>query len=353
MKAFFWAAGNDGGSFYRQTLPTTGLQWRGHQVAASTQMSLPAVRGADAVIGARIASPGATEAWRKLRSAGVPLILDLDDDYFAIDDTNARAHEAWNKDGIRVRLQSNMNGSDLITVVSEGLAERMREWTTTPVRVVPNLLPAQYLGAARVYRPSPVTVGWAGSSSTLHELPIIARALAKLTDLGRDIRVKLVGCTIQEANLMGVGGPHVTATGWVSTVPEYLKACMAFDIWVAPYRPTPFNQAKFATKALEAAFLGIPLLASDIRPYRDWVSSHGSECGVQLVKAEHEWGKYLRALTDPDVGDFIRQSAGHAGSSVAAQYVLQSGAERWEEVIQMAGVAARLRQKAMAGGTDD
>lgn len=348
MRAFFWAAGTDGGAFYRQSLPATGLGWRGHQVASSLQLSLPAVRGVDAVIGSRVASPGATEAWTALRAAGIPLILDLDDDYFAIDETNAKAHEAWNKDGIRARLQRNMAASDIVTVVSEGLAERMREWTTTPVRVVPNFLPAQYLGAPRVYRPGPVTVGWAGSSSTLHELPMVARALAKLPGLGRDIRVKLVGCTIQEANLMGISGDHVTATGWIGNVPDYLKACMAFDIWAAPYRPTPFNSAKFPTKALEAAFLGVPLLVSDIRPYRDWVSTHGSECGVQLVKAEHEWGKYLRALTDPDVGDFLRQAAGHAASSTAARYTLQSGAERWEEVIAMAGVSARMRQKEAA-----
>lgn len=349
MKAFFWAAGTDGGAFYRQSLPATGLAWRGHQVAASTKMSLPAMRDVDAVIGSRIASPEATVAWGKLRAAGIPLILDLDDDYFALDETNAKAHEFWNRDGIRARLQANMAASDLVTVVSEGLAERMREWTTTPVRVVPNLLPAQYLGAPRVYRASPVTVGWAGSSSTIHELPIIARALGKLPALGRDIRVKLVGCTLEEAWRMGVGGPHVTATGWIPDVPSYLKACMAFDIWVAPYRDTPFNEAKYPTKALESAFLGVPLLASDIRPYRDWVSTHGSECGVQLVGAEHLWGRYLKALTDPDVGDFMRQAAGHGGTSAAATSILQSGAQHWEEAITEAGRLARKREAAHAG----
>lgn len=343
MRAFFWAAGDDGGAFYRQTLPATGLQWRGHQVAASRRLSLPAMAGADAVIGSRIATPEATEAWRKLRAAGIPLILDLDDDYFAIDETNARAYQEWDRDGIKSRLQANMAAADLVTVVSEGLAERMREWTTTPVRVVPNLLPAQYLGAPRDYRPTPVTVGWAGSSSTLHELPIIARALNKLSALGRDIRIKLVGCTLEEAARMGVYGSRVSATGWIPDVPSYLKACMAFDIWVAPYRDTPFNLAKYPTKALEAAFLGIPLLASDIRPYRDWVSVHGSECGVQLVGADHQWGRYLKALTDPDVGDFMRQASGHAATSAAARHILQSGAQHWEDAIMEAGRLARVK----------
>jgi hypothetical protein len=37
---------------------------------------------------------------------------------------------------------------------------------------------------------------------------------------------------------------------------------------LAPYQGTPFNNAKFPTKALEAGFWGTPLIASDIRPYR-------------------------------------------------------------------------------------
>jgi glycosyltransferase involved in cell wall biosynthesis len=345
MRAFFWAAGSDGSSFYRQTLPVTGLQWRGHQVSTGQQLALPAVRGADAVIGARIATPESTRAWSAMRAAGLPLILDLDDDYFALDKSNEKAYAFWDKDGMLTRLKANMDAADLVTTVSAGLAEAMREHTSTPVQVVPNFLPAQYLGAPREYRPTPVTVGWAGSSSTLHELPMVARALQRLPMLGRDIRVKLVGCTLQEAILMGVGGPHVTATGWVPNVPSYLKEVMAFDVWVAPYRPTPFNQAKYPTKALEAAFLGIPLLASDTRPYADWVGHHGKECGVQLVRHEHEWGKYLKVLTDPDVGDFIRQSAGHAASSAAAPHILQSGVAAWEDAIRRASHLAHQRTK--------
>lgn len=344
MKAFFWAAGVDGSSFYRQSLPTTGLQWRGHQVTTSTQLSMPQVRGCDAVIGARIATAAATDAWRTLRAAGMPLILDLDDNYFALDETNAKAFEFWNRDGMLSRLKANMDAADLVTVVSEGLAENMRALTATPVHVVPNFLPAQYLGAPRQYCPDNVTVGWAGSSSTIHELPLVAHAVGKIPDLNRGIKVKLVGCTLQEAALMGVKGPHVTATGWIRDVPTYLKECMRFDVWLAPYRKTLFNRAKYPTKALEAAFLGIPLLASNTRPYVDWVEQHGDACGVVLTKHEYDWTRNLKSLTDPFVGDVVRQQHGHAASSVAAQHILQSGAERWEEAIAM----AKQRKKAIS-----
>lgn len=338
MKAFFWAAGSDGSSFYRQTLPVTGLQWRGHHVTTSTQMALPALRGADAVVAARVATPEATRAWTALGQHGVPRILDLDDDYFRLDETNEKAYEFWQRADLLRNLKANMDAADLVTVASQGLADAMAEHTRTEIMVVRNLLPAQYLGAPRQYhRPGqPLTVGWAGSSSTLWELPIVARALGKLANLDRDIRVKLVGCTRDDAFKQGVAGPNVRATGWIPSVPEYLKEVMEFDIWVAPYRPTPFNLAKFPTKALEAAFLGIPLIASDTRPYRDWVMAHGSECGVQLVGNEHQWGRFLRFLTDPMGGALLREQAGHAGSSAAARHTLQSGVTIWEDAITRA-----------------
>lgn len=340
-KAFFWMAGSDGSSWYRQTLPALGLQWRGWRVGASVQMMLPAVADADAVIGARIASPDGVRAWDALGKAGVPRILDLDDDYFAIDPSNARAADFWAKDGMLARLKASMDAADLVTVVSEGLAEAMRERTSTPVMVVGNFLPAQYLDAPRNYVPDQVTVGWAGSSSTKHELPLIARHIQRLPSLGRNVKVKLVGITAEEAIQFGIGGPHVQATGWLADPKAYLREVMAFDVWCAPYRPTPFNGAKYPTKALEASILGIPLLASNTRPYADWVAASGPECGVQLVRFEHEWGKYLKALTDPHVGDFMRQGMGHAASAAASRHILQSGVADWMTAISAAKEASR------------
>jgi len=340
MKIFFWSAGSDGSSFYRQALPALGLGWRGHRVGTGQQLSLPAVRDCDAVIGARIASAPATLAWQALSAQGVPLVLDLDDDYFNLDPSNRRAYEFWGKDGLRQRLADNMDAASLVTVASQGLAAAMAERTSTPIAVVPNLLPAQYLAAPRAYGDK-VTVGWAGSSSTLHELPIIARSLNRLARLARPVQVKLVGCTLEEAGAMGVDVSTglVSATGWIPDVPSYLKECMAFDIWLAPYRPTPFNQAKFPTKALESSFLGIPLLASPTRPYADWVTDRGpNPCGVTLVRHDHDWGHYLKALTDPDDGPVRRRAAGEAATAAASSSILQSGAAWWESAIQTARI---------------
>jgi glycosyltransferase involved in cell wall biosynthesis len=98
---------------------------------------------------------------------------------------------------------------------------------------------------------------------------------------------------------------------------------------VAPYRPTPFNQAKFPTKALEAGMLGIPLVASAIRPYADWITQEENGFKV-LDSAPWMWSRCLRRLIQsPD----LRRRIGEAGRSRAAQNILQEIGRQWESVL--------------------
>jgi glycosyltransferase involved in cell wall biosynthesis len=335
---FFWAAGNDGSSFYRQSLPALGLTWRGHHATTSQQLIPAQMKDVDAIVGARVATPQGVAAWDLLRRAGKPLLLDMDDDYFHIDRTNVLADEFWDV-ARRDLLRQSMNLSDLVVAVSEPLAAVLRRETTTPVVVVPNGLPAQYLTAPRIYdKTGRVVVGWAGSSSTLHELPRAARALRRLVErFPERVEIRLVGVTLEEAATQGLTGPHISATGWIPQVPEYLKACMGFDIWVAPYRDTTYNRSKFATKALEAGMLGVPLIASAIKPYENWAARNG---GVRLVREDHIWGRELVRLVE--YAD-LRRDMGLAGSEAASASVLQSLAGTWEDTLKDAARKAARR----------
>lgn len=332
-RIFFWQAGTDGSSFYRQSLPSLGLQWRGYTATASTQISLGQALAMDAIVGARVAMPSAVAVWERLAQEGVTLLLDMDDDYFNLDKSNVLAYEFWSDPGLIKGLERTMELATTVVAVSNTLADRLREHTDTPVVVIPNGLPAQYLSAPRTfYRPGPVVLGWAGSSSTLHELPLAVHGIRKVLDsYNGQVTLKLVGITLEEAKSKGLTGPHITATGWVPEVPKYLRECMDFDLWLAPYRPTPYNQAKFPTKALEAGMLGIPLLSSDITPYREWVMEKGSECGVQLVTNDHQWSRYIRQFVQDPA---LRQQFGLEASAAASGHVLQSLAGTWEQVIK-------------------
>jgi glycosyltransferase involved in cell wall biosynthesis len=261
----------------------------------------------------------------------VTLVLDLDDDYLHIDhDSNPRAHAFWDQD-MRRRLLHAVSLAHRVTVVSEGLADVMSEHHDN-VTVVPNGLHAAWLSAPRSYDPGrPVRIGWAGTSSTVHELPLAARALNRILDYrgpAGQPTLTTIGVSQQWARWAGLDHDRINGIEMVRGTDPYLRACHDhFDIWVAPYRDIPFNRAKYPTKALEAGFLGIPIVASSIRPYEDIVD-HGVT-GF-LVRQPHEWGRYLKRLVDD--AD-LRAEMGRAARAKASNYVMQGLALDWESAL--------------------
>ena len=323
MKVQFWAADEAGSCWYRMLLPAQGMGWLGHDVRCDTALTGDWQSSADCIVGSRVARPGPSQLWRTLKTQGTRLVLDLDDDYWHIDPLNEAAHQEWTP-RLLDALATNMGLADVVTVVTEPLAQSMRQHTDTPIRVIPNALPAQLMGNVRDYGKRPLRIGWAGTASTVHDLPQAAHALRKIA-ARPDVQVRLVGVDQNQAIRAGAKHPNIGTFGWVKQA-DYLSVVNTFDIWVAPYRNTPFNRAKFPTKALEAGMLGIPLIASAIEPYADWIE-HG-KTGL-LVEREHEWTRLLRQLVEDDD---LREQIGMASRSRGAQNILQQVNQQWETV---------------------
>ena len=323
MNGWIWSSSTDGSSWYRCDLPSQALAWEGHRFPVCEILPHTQLMRADVVIGSRIATGKAVAAWHIMKARGARLVLDLDDDYWELDETNPAA-SFWTST-MRAGLANGVEMADVVTCASEELARRMRERFGGDVRYVPNGLPAQYLAAPRVYEDGPVTIGWAGTASTVPELdvPGVRRALARI--VGPGVSVSVVG-SVPEAT--GLNARHVE---WANHGGQYLSRVSEFDVWVAPYRDTSFNRAKFPTKALEAGFLGIPLIASDIAPYRAWTEGRGpEETGVILVRHDHEWGRWVRLLAS---SPHWRAELGRAGRSWAARYALQGLGQTWAGVV--------------------
>lgn len=328
-RVHFWSADMAGSAWYRAVLPAMGLSWLNHQT--SHHIRLPQNwKSYDTIVGCRVAQTGPTKMWQHLKQEGKRLVLDLDDDYFHIDPSNARAVEVWDR-AMLGRLADNMALADLVTCCSEPLADVLRDYAPD-VRVIPNGLPAQYLGRPRDYAAEgrPLYVGWAGTSSTVAELPQAVRALNRISQYPRPggVMVRMVGIDSGQAMGLGLRGRQIGALGWVERIEHYLHAVEEFDVWCAPYRDTAFNRAKFPTKWLESSVLGIPLIASDTEAYRR-VIRHG-ENGF-LVRYEHEWGKYLKLLADDPE---LRQRIGMAARAEASGSILQAVQFQWDAVVQ-------------------
>jgi glycosyltransferase involved in cell wall biosynthesis len=221
-----------------------------------------------------------------------------------------------------------MAAADLITCATPRLAEEMAHYNPA-VTVVPNGLPAAILDWPARQPSDRVTIGWAGSPSTAPELLLAAAAVDGI--LARPpARVRLgfhtIGVDPTIIGRAGLRNPFTRVTRWIPHSIDYLRA-VDFDIWIAPYRPTRFNEAKVATKAIEAAFLGIPIVASDTEPYRAFVR-HG-ETGL-LVRRPGDWSTHLRRLAgDPS----LRERMGNAARDLARDHTIDAIAPLWERAL--------------------
>jgi hypothetical protein len=279
----------------------------------------------DVIVAQRSSNPAPVIFLEHLQNAGAFTVYELDDDLFNIDPkSNPTGHEFYSKPEIREGIVRSIAGSARVTVSTPKLAEIMSKYNSD-IRICPNAIP-DWLIEQEIERPEdrPVTIGWGGSQTHRMDFDECKSQLQRLFRWRDDITFHTIGANYI-GHLLPTNRPY-RVSGWFQSVPEYYKA-IDFDIGIAPLRPHLFNQSKSYIKALEYAALGIPVVASDVGPYRDFVR-HG-ETGF-LVRREHEWTRYLRELIEDPA---MRAGMGAAARELAANYTTSKLLPNWLEAL--------------------
>ncbi len=340
----FWLAGEDGSAHYRGVLPSYALSWEDHDVAYGMRVKMDHL-GADIVVASRLAHPDSMGVWRAMKRdyPKTRTFIDLDDDYFNIDRSNAGAWRFWNEGlhpdgtvvwhgGLLDNLRESMRLADGVTCCSDAIAESVARQGIDEQRihVVENGLHAGIKNIVRDYNPGQLTIGWAGSENTAAWLPMIKDVVnsAAKGALGPVPYVHFVGIHPAHAGKLGFrwhdGGTVEWVNAYENGFDEYLHEVSKIDIWLAPYESTAFNEAKFPTKGLEAGFLAAPIIASDIAPYRRWIK-HGHN--GYLARNKSDWTLYLKHLLND--GD-LRMRMGLNNDRRASRNTMQAVAKWWE-----------------------
>jgi glycosyltransferase involved in cell wall biosynthesis len=306
---------DSGCGWYRIKLPLGELASNGNEVKLELGGTGEAARGYEVVIGQRMDKYDALPIWRRLK-ASARLVYEIDDDVFNVDPVNWMAHRVYSQPVPQDTVIHAAQVADLVTVTTEPLAEVMRAHNPNVV-VLPNHIPASLLELQRLRRDR-LVVGWAGGASHGLDLAMIAPQVRRFLDRERRAELHLIGTDY---------GPTFRRparfTQWDSDVHGYY-ANIDFDVGLAPLTDTLFNSSKSAIKALEYAALGIPVIASDVPAYRDFVVD-----GVTgyLVRHEHEWFKRLRDLANDEA---MRTEMGAKAREHAASYTIEEGWRLWE-----------------------
>jgi glycosyltransferase involved in cell wall biosynthesis len=318
VNVFAVPVGADGCGYYRSFLPLSHLGRHGHNTSlpprGMTWLPDAELQGdmVDVLAGQLVSGPRGMALWEEW-AGHAGLVYDIDDDIFSV--TYPMSPFYQHPEFVTIS-QYLIAMSDLVTVATPRLAEIVSELNPN-VTVLPNCVHADLLTIDRPRRDR-VTVGWTPSPSHLEDADYIAPMLRRFLRRNPAVDFHVIGFNYLAT--METPGRH---TMWVDDLWDYYRL-IDFDIGIAPLAPSRFNRSKSALKALEYAALGIPVVASDLEPYRDFILD-----GVTgyLVKHDHEWEKRLRELVNDDA---MRTEMGAKAREHAAAFTIQEHWADWE-----------------------
>jgi hypothetical protein len=311
--------GNPSGcGFYRVTSPLDALRSQGWDTGYA--FGDPPPDPARIIVAQRMDKHDALPYWRRWK-ARHRLVYEIDDNVFDVDITNWLAAGVYGKMEVRDAVEHACQVADLVTVTTEPLAEVMREFNPE-VRVIPNVIPDGVLGIERCHQPR-VVVGWQGGASHALDIAMIGPSLRHVLDKHRKrAELHIIGTDFRKTI-----GRDARFTNWIPIDASlaYFRAC-DFDVGLAPLTGTRFDRSKSSVKVLEYFGLGIPVLASDVEPYRGVVVD-----GVNgyLCRRKGDWGRRLEELICDDAA---RAEMGVNARETARAHTMSTGVERWAKV---------------------
>ncbi|OED50702.1 hypothetical protein AB838_01135 [Rhodobacteraceae bacterium (ex Bugula neritina AB1)] len=253
------------------------------------------------------------------RRLQLPVLYDLDDPLFSI-----AAYETYeNMKAIEPELKAHfiaeapkylemMNGADMITVSTPGMAEHTRLLTPRPVHVRRNFADAATLadGRAAMQGAKPddglFRVCFA-SGSRGHEVDfeLIADQITAFLAGADNRRLMILGHF--DMGLLPEGlRDRVEITGF-STYAKYLRSLARADVAVMPLTDDLFNRCKSAVRVIDAASCGVPAVVGTVGDMANMVT-HG-ETGF-VARTGADWLQSLEALAqDRDAARAMGQAA--------------------------------------------
>ena len=342
-------ASHDGGSgcaWYRMYVPLQAVNDYSPDVSVTFRSGggklmkdgPPMVKVADAdevdvVVSQRASSYEGLGLWRRWGSRpGLRTVYENDDDVFSITRENSAAYDAY-AEGTDVREATlrYCRTANMVTTTSPHLGDRFREMldSRVPVEVLPNYIPAWVLDLPRDTADRRMRIGWAGGSSHGRDIhtatPSVRRFMKRFPDWdlylnGMDWRDKF---KCPQERSFHIPWIHVTDE------PRMFYRAIDFDIGICPLLETQFSRSKSWIKALEYFSRGIPVVASDVEPYRRFID-HG--VNGFLAKTDHEWLKYLSMLASDDL---LRATMGTNAKLKASANTIEEHWPKWVSAYRM------------------
>lgn len=258
----------------------------------------------DVLIMQRLMLEGVPSAIRWGQKHGQIIVNDVDDFYWGLDTANAAYYHSHPK----LRGHENtdhymkvIEASDLLTVSTSYLRQRLSTMCSTPLETVPNYIDVNRF--TPVVQHEHPTLGWVGSTEhrsrdieTLRGIvpPFVHRGEYKLHHGGASwVEEGVLLPTFAEKIDIA---PELVSLTKRAMAEDYPSLMTEFDVGLVPLNDVPFNRAKSNIKGLEYAASGIPFIAQGLPEYQSLFNAWGD--GFIVAKRPKDWIKGLKRMLD-------------------------------------------------------
>lgn len=353
MKVYVLPADKYGCGHYRLIWPADVLRRAGHEVAlipptkgngflARTQgrddgsqqlMSVQIPADCDVLVIQRPAHPLQPQMIDVMRSNGIAVVVDMDDDMSSIHPLNAAFEMYRTRSSTPFSWKWALESCKRATLVTTSTSALQKVYARHGRgMVLDNYVPAAYLGFETR---ETGRFGWAGTlKSHPNDPEVCSIGVQKLLAAGYEFVVVGDGRGVKGAMRLAQDPP---ATGtvelirWAATIGEEM------DVGLVPLAATSFNTSKSRLKGIESSAVGVPWVASPRAEYRRLAKA--SDGGL-LADSPKEWFTQVKRLLDDDA---LRQDMAAAGKAYMASQTYEANAWRWMEAWE----TAYMRQKGL------
>jgi glycosyltransferase involved in cell wall biosynthesis len=285
------------------------------------------------------------------RDRGGRTLISIDDDYWVFAEhlseiAGAPAFAEWLSG-----FEASLRAADVLVVPSVRLVERARRFGREIALIPPALPRLEDWPVPRPARTEPgFRLGWVGTAGSVmsarggpgghgRDLELIGPAVLKLLAQRSDVTIVLGGtCVPTWAHHPRV---EIHRPGWLA-LPEYYRflASLDLDAFLCPLVDDPFNRAKPCLKPLEAAGLGLPVIASRVGSYATDLAHE--ETALLVAESTEAWlAALIRLVEDAD----LRAHLAARGRHWAATRTIEQTGSLWAQLWGVSGCAGNSSER--------
>lgn len=254
---------------------------------------------------------------------GKKIVVDSDD-YLKVQADNPHKLEHDRSNAVAV-VKRTMQIADGITVTNEYL--RQQYLAINPnICVLPNFMDLERWDMPILKNESSeIRIGWAGSMTHLKDVGLVRKALIDLMIDYPKAKLILMGDPRLKRYFDGLNVEVILGVPF-EAYPSKLRS-LRLDVGIAPIRDVKFNRFKSPIKAMEYGIMGVPVVASNIPPYSDFIED---EIDGYLARRDGMWLSCIESIIEKK--EIEKQTMVDAmRKKIVGQYDLSKNIHMWAD----------------------